>query len=187
MQCPNDKTEMIRREVGGVQVEECPQCKGSWFEQTEFQKARDAIEPDAIWLDFEIWKHEDQFKLDLRGIHCPQDDAKLVALVYGETGVEVNYCTQCQGIWLDGGEFEKIVQALDDELTSMSASEYLSASLTEAREVIAGPEKFSSEWRDLMTVLRLFQYRALAEKPSLYKALHVIQKTGLGLAGYNVE
>ncbi len=187
MQCPNDKMEMIQRELGEVQVEECPQCKGTWFEQTEFEKAKDSIEPDANWLDFEIWKHEDQFKLDLRGILCPKDSTKLVALVYGETGVEVNYCTQCQGIWLDAGEFEKIVQALDDELTSMSASEYLSASLTEAREVVTTPEKFTSEWRDLMTVLRLFQYRALAEKPALYKALYVIQKTGLGLAGYNVD
>ena len=187
MQCPKDKIDMIRREVGGVQVEECPQCKGIWFEQTEFLKAKDSVEPDAIWLDFEIWKHEDQFKVDLRGIQCPKDGTRLVALGYGETGVELNYCTQCQGIWLDGGEFEKIIKALDDELTSMSASEYLSASLTEAREVVAAPEKFTSEWRDLMTILRLFQYRALAEKPSLYKALHVIQKTGLGLAGYNVD
>jgi Zn-finger nucleic acid-binding protein len=152
MQCPNDKTEMIRREVGGVQVEECPQCKGTWFEQTEFQKAKDSIEPDAIWLDFEIWKHEDQFKLDLRGIECPLDGAKLVALVYGETGVEVNYCTQCHGIWLDGGEFEKIVKALDDELTSMSTSEYLSAT-PESSEVIQGLRNFRRV-SDLMTILR---------------------------------
>jgi hypothetical protein len=37
----------------------------------------------------------------------------------------------------------------------------------------------------LRTLLKLFQYRVLVEKPTLAKALFAIQRTGLGLAGYN--
>jgi Zn-finger nucleic acid-binding protein len=187
MQCPIDQTEMIHRELDGAQIEECSQCKGIWFDKDEFREAKDSAEPDLVWMDFDIWKHEDQFNLDLRGLHCPKDGQTLVTFQYGETQVEIDLCTQCQGIWLDRGEFEKIIAALDVDADTKSASEYMASSLSEAKELITGEEKFSSEWRDLSNVFRLFQYRAMTEHNGLSKALYFLQRTGMGLAGYNVD
>lgn len=187
MQCPSDQTEMIRQELEGVQIEECPKCKGIWFDKDGLKEAKDTAEPDLDWMDFDIWKHEDQFKLDLRGLHCPKDGHNLVTFRYGETQVEIDFCTQCQGIWLDRGEFEKIIAALDAEADSKSAAEYISTSLSEAKELVTGEEKFSSEWRDLSNVFRLFQYRVMVEHKGLSKALYFLQRTGMGLAGYNVD
>lgn len=37
---------------------------------------------------------------------CPQAD-----LVMGERkGIEIDYCSQCRGIWLDAGELDKIIE-----------------------------------------------------------------------------
>ena len=38
--------------------------------------------------------------------HCP--DATL--LMHERQGVEVDYCPQCRGVWLDRGELDKLVE-----------------------------------------------------------------------------
>ena len=38
---------------------------------------------------------------------CPVDGATLV--IAERSGVEIDYCPQCRGVWLDRGELDKIV------------------------------------------------------------------------------
>jgi hypothetical protein len=185
MRCPKDKIEMISQKLEGVLIDECPQCKGIWFDQGELDSVKDALEPDINWIEVELWRHEDRFDLSLGQGLCPRDEVRMMSLKYGEEAIEIEYCLQCHGIWLDGGELKKIISTLDAELDKMSASDYLIESLKEAREVFTGEENLASQWKDLNTLFKLFQYRALVEKPGLYKALYAIQRTGLGLAGYN--
>ena len=91
----------------------------------------------------------------------------MVAINYGDTGVEIDYCPECKGTWLDSGELKKIIDALTQQVVSTSFSEYIKASLQEAKELFAGPESFPSEWKDLSTVLRLMKYRLYVENPQL--------------------
>lgn len=186
MKCPRDNVEMNHRDLDSVVFEECPQCGGIWIKHEELRKAKDMADPDLGWMDFEIWKEEDRFQPQLSALICPEDNSPMVSVKYGETDIVVDYCPQSGGIWLDKGELEKIIQSLENELEEMDTSEYIRASLGEAKELVTGKESFSSEWRDLMTVLRLFEYRALSEKPGLSKVLLEIQRIGLGLAGYNL-
>ncbi|MDP3208590.1 MAG: zf-TFIIB domain-containing protein [Rhodoglobus sp.] len=39
---------------------------------------------------------------------CPVDDSQLV--MSERSGVEIDYCPQCRGVWLDRGELDKIVE-----------------------------------------------------------------------------
>jgi uncharacterized protein len=187
MQCPIDKSEMISTELDGFSIDECPQCKGVWLDSSEFEQIKDKFEPDANWIDFNIWKHEDQFVYTTSPRQCPNDKVAMVSLKYGDTEVEIDCCTHCHGLWFDNGELTKILQTLENEINQTTSSEYLAESLGEARDIVTGKEGFASDWRDLSTVLRLFQYRLLSEKPNLYKALYIAQRAGLGLAGYNVD
>lgn len=42
-------------------------------------------------------------------MHCPV--CKTAALVMSErAGVEIDYCPQCRGVWLDRGELDKIIE-----------------------------------------------------------------------------
>lgn len=43
---------------------------------------------------------------------CPIDDALLV--VTERSGVEIDYCPQCRGVWLDRGELDKIIDRAPD-------------------------------------------------------------------------
>ena len=39
---------------------------------------------------------------------CPIDGATLV--ISERSGVEIDYCPQCRGVWLDRGELDKIIE-----------------------------------------------------------------------------
>jgi Zn-finger nucleic acid-binding protein len=100
----------------------------------------------------------------------------MVTVNYDDTGVEIEYCPQCKGTWLDKGEFANIISALQSEAANMSVPDYVKASLAEAKEMITGPKPFISEWRDFMTILRMFQYRFFVEHPDLQNKVIGIQK-----------
>ena len=38
---------------------------------------------------------------------CPTDDTLLV--MSDRSGIEIDYCPQCRGVWLDRGELDKII------------------------------------------------------------------------------
>ncbi|MGR3463121.1 MAG: TFIIB-type zinc ribbon-containing protein [Roseovarius sp.] len=40
-------------------------------------------------------------------MQCPIDGTELV--LAERTGVEIDYCPQCRGVWLDRGELDKII------------------------------------------------------------------------------
>ena len=41
-------------------------------------------------------------------MNCPTDGATLV--MSDRAGVEIDYCPQCRGVWLDRGELDKIIE-----------------------------------------------------------------------------
>ena len=45
---------------------------------------------------------------------CPQDNATLV--MSERSGVEIDYCPECRGIWLDRGELDKILERAEAQI-----------------------------------------------------------------------
>lgn len=175
MKCPCCNVALRKKMLKSIEVDECSQCKGTWFEDDELRKAKDSSDQDLNWMDFEIWKHKDQFKAQSRELACPQCNKALVAIDYGNTGVEIDYCPTCKGTWLDKGEFNKIIDSLNNDLLTKPLSQYVKASIEEAKEIVTGPERFVSEWKDFVTVLRMMQLRLFAENPKLLDAVISLQ------------
>ena len=46
---------------------------------------------------------------------CPNDSATLV--MSERAGVEIDYCPDCRGVWLDRGELDKILERAEAEAT----------------------------------------------------------------------
>ncbi len=44
-------------------------------------------------------------------MNCPQCSVALV--MSDRQGVEIDYCPQCRGVWLDRGELDKIIERSD--------------------------------------------------------------------------
>jgi Zn-finger nucleic acid-binding protein len=50
---------------------------------------------------------------------CPTDGATLV--MSERSGIEIDYCPECRGVWLDRGELDKIIDRAAAELPSAPA------------------------------------------------------------------
>ncbi|MRG60065.1 hypothetical protein GE115_09305 [Agromyces sp. CFH 90414] len=48
-------------------------------------------------------------------MQCPNDGAVLV--MSERSGIEIDYCPQCRGVWLDRGELDKIIERAGNEFT----------------------------------------------------------------------
>ncbi|MBD3378327.1 hypothetical protein GF406_25085 [candidate division KSB1 bacterium] len=166
MNCPKCRTELHEKTIHEIAVHECPSCEGIWFEKDELRQVKDRTDADLNWMDVDLWQHRDRFNVAKESGQCPHcEDEVLHAITYGDTNVQVDYCNTCSGVWLDKGEMEKIIEALEEELLTQSTSEYLKETIQEAKELLKGKQGFLSEWRDFTTILRLLQYRILANHP----------------------
>jgi Zn-finger nucleic acid-binding protein len=47
---------------------------------------------------------------------CPICDIDM--RISDREGIEIDYCPQCRGVWLDRGELEKIIAKVDSQLSS---------------------------------------------------------------------
>ena len=47
---------------------------------------------------------------------CPVDGRELV--MSERSGVEIDYCPECRGVWLDRGELDRIAARMDDDSRS---------------------------------------------------------------------
>lgn len=52
-------------------------------------------------------------------MNCPTDGTTL--LMSERHGVEIDYCPQCRGVWLDRGELDKILERVQTDTPSAAA------------------------------------------------------------------
>ena len=138
MKCPECQRELEELEIDQLRLPSCPGCQGLWLDEETLRLGKDRAEPNAVWLDFELWGDPERFRARHSPRPCPQCEQPMVQLEYGETEVTVDHCDRCHAVWLDGGEFDGIVKALRGELASMTSTDYLRASIDEAAELITG-------------------------------------------------
>lgn len=178
MNCPTCQSALNPLRIGEVQIDECPECRGIWFDKGELTEARDEVDPDLRFMDFEIWNRREDFDIGTGPIDCPRcRDVPLRTVNFREPDIDIIFCPSCEGVWLHAGDFHKIHQTLRDEAASKSISDYAKMSLKEAGEILASPGKAMSEWKDLKAVLRMLRYRIFVENPKFRSMLMGLQKS----------
>lgn len=182
MKCPSCKKELSEKiKIGDVEVERCPACGGLWFEKDELRLAKDKKAPEARWIDMEIqdesinwlnfnlWKDKGKFKLKKDIRFCPVDEVPLYQISYGDSPVEIDVCGICLGIWLDKGEFKKIIDYVKNKAEYEVLNNYAKNLVSETTEIIVGPESIKSEAADLLTLIKLLKYKLMVQHPQLIK------------------
>jgi Zn-finger nucleic acid-binding protein len=178
MKCPRCKElKLHKTHIKKVELDECHKCFGVWFDEDELRITKDKIDPDLNWMDFDIWKHEDEFKTKESSLTCPQCKSNMITVNYGNTKVEIDFCLKCKGIWLDGGELPQIIHELENELTGKSSFEYFKSTLNEAKDLFSRKESIGSNWKDLVNVARLFSTRLIISNKVLSKTTSAISNT----------
>jgi Zn-finger nucleic acid-binding protein len=65
-------------------------------------------------------------------------------------GIEVDYCPQCRGVWLDRGELDKIIERSETALapSSQAAPDWAAQGTSRGSPQPAQPPRYQQPWGD---------------------------------------
>lgn len=176
MLCPLCKITLDRAILENVEVNFCPKCLGLWFEEDELRLAKDQKDRDLRWLDIDLWKEKEKFKISPGQKLCPWCRLPLYEVNYGDSEIKVDVCNLCYGIWLDRGEFKKIISYLKKKADYEVLNNYLQNLKQEFWEIFSGPETFREEILDFLTLLKVLVYKFAIQHPAIARLIASLPK-----------
>lgn len=169
--CPHHQIPLEEATALGVKIDYCPKDYGLWFDERELLEAKDERDRDLRWLDIDLWKDPAKFKLTQHPKLCPVDRLPMYEVEYGDSGIKVDLCNLCHGVWLDRGEFKNIVVYLRDQADSRVLYSYTKSLFEEGWEVFSGPEILREELLDFLTILKLLMYKLAVQYSRLSQVM----------------
>ena len=126
MICPRCNNTLKRVTVKDLALDTCESCEGLWLDRDELQKiisiSIDQLEVSAI-SDSLVTENEYLPKLK-NPLNCPFCNALMQNFNYCyDSGVLIDKCRLCGGIWLDDGELKRIIDYLNACKAPISSKE----------------------------------------------------------------
>jgi Zn-finger nucleic acid-binding protein len=107
MNCPKcgPASQLEQVDITGIEVDHCPGCKGVWLDEYELE---DLLAVDAAEAA-KILEGDASDEADAKTANCPRDGEPLKRIRTSRSRDTVlETCPECQGLWLDGGEFRRL-------------------------------------------------------------------------------
>lgn len=108
MECPKCNGELAKKKVEGIEIDECKNCSGIWFDFNELEQIMDKDFQESL-----INQIDNNQGHDSQEIPCPRcgGDGNMIPVYDPEKDIHIDTCTVCYGHWLDGGEYEKLKES----------------------------------------------------------------------------
>lgn len=109
MNCPKCRDEELQATViRGVEVDRCTKCRGVWFDARELPHLLDQKPADLRPIRGGKFVED----VNCRSANCPRDGNELTRVCSAVNDqVILDSCSQCRGIWCDGGEFDQLLKS----------------------------------------------------------------------------
>jgi Zn-finger nucleic acid-binding protein len=110
MKCPNDGADLAPAKRDGIEVEACPKCDGMWLSGQELNQ----LEDEAFRLGDEekgtlVASPRDTTRA------CPQCGKPMKSFDYRFYDLELDFCEDGHGYWLDAGEDKRVLDLMKEE------------------------------------------------------------------------
>lgn len=107
MNCPKcDNRLLTAVRAGGIEVDHCQDCGGIWLDQSELPRLL-AVDPADVR---ELRRGRDRNRANAVRGDCPRCQKEMLRVSSAlNKQVTVDSCPDCGGVWLDGGEFDKLL------------------------------------------------------------------------------
>ncbi len=112
MKCPNCGREIEKIQYLGAPVDMCPDCRGIWSEENDFEQFLRYVwkECDGLLISEPGAGQEEDKKFNSEKM-CPRCRLNLIETKYSPySSVILNKCPACKGIWSDAGSVEKLAK-----------------------------------------------------------------------------
>lgn len=123
MNCPHGHGELIVEHHHGIEVDHCHECNGRWLDAHELGEleATVASDPNDRRGMIEYAKRKSE-------LNCPVCGKRMTAFNYRANPLELDFCDDEHGYWLDNGE----TNALQDLVEQRVRDLYRAASAEES-------------------------------------------------------
>lgn len=176
LKCPKCSAELSEFSSQDLKLARCFKCNGIWFDKDELKKVIDERDMDLAWMHFELWSEKEKFNAISGKKLCPKCKKAMAVLKYDNSEVEVDLCADCGGVWLDSGEFTKIVDFLEKALLKKDVPGYIQEMAKEGERIILDPAHSGVEAKHFLILAKLLQYRLLAENNFIARIISALPK-----------
>ena len=117
-ECPRCVGKLRTQSAEGVEIEVCDNCGGIWLDANELKELSSKTEKTPLSSEncaFEPTEGKGE-------MHCPKcSECPLDTFIYAfDSGIELDRCPQCQGIWLDKNELEQVSALMSKNETNVA-------------------------------------------------------------------
>ena len=117
MECQRDKTNLEIKIDRGIEIDECPSCKGKWLDQQELDVLEDTVFVTGLK------KGTRMYAIRESDINCVKCGEQMATFNYRAYNLPIDYCPDQHGFWLDGGEDKKILDLMKKRVGDLKRSQ----------------------------------------------------------------
>ena len=166
MKCPSCRTDLNPLDFKGITLDHCEQCDGLWFDKGELKRAKNEEDQELKGFDFPLWTDAEKVTASKGERLCPTCNENMSVINYaGYSDIPIDICPACQGVWLDKGEFERIVSHLEELRKEVSLASYFKDFEEEAKRIFVSKKGIFAEGKDLLVISKLLLYRIVETIP----------------------
>jgi Zn-finger nucleic acid-binding protein len=170
--CPADGATLDRYVLSRIEFESCRTCHGMWLDKDELRKLKNKFNDGQLhWLNREVNDIEKTSMISSSRV-CPKcPSSKLRSVMFGRSGVVIDWCPDCQGIWLDRSEYDSICEYLRSEATSATSKEIREELAHDLEKVVTGedPESRLAELGDIAAAYEALANAYIFDRPELFR------------------
>lgn len=179
--CPACGENLSGYSVFKMSIEACDKCKGVLLDRDELRKLKDRCTKGSWqtlrWMDDEVEAIGNANAVASKR-SCPKcEGSQFVTASFGDSKILVDWCPKCNGIWLDRGEFQEILEFLKSKLNKVTSGEMKKLLYEELKEIWDGPEDKISEVMDAKAAISALINITVFEHPLLYEYLDTFSRT----------
>lgn len=116
MKCPRCNVDFKLEKHKGIEVDRCPRCEGMWLDYGELDQLEDtALDDDQI-------KGTMMFSSQGSELSCPRCERPMKWFRYRHYDMELDFCEQEHGFWLDKGEEKRVVEIMEQRIKDLKRS-----------------------------------------------------------------
>ena len=116
LKCPKCSSDLSVEKFKGVEVDRCPGCKGLWLDYHELDQLEDKE------MDDDDLKGSMMFRSHVGDLHCPICESGMQMFRYRAFNLELDFCPNEHGFWLDGGEEKRVLEIMKQRVKDLKRS-----------------------------------------------------------------